>query len=339
MLQVQTLPASLTVLLAALRPCFTAPSFATFTALAAGMIAHPGPRTITGMWSGAALAWVCHHGRAHWFFARARWNPDALALAVAALIVQQLLPVDAAVLVAVDDSLFRRSGRRVHAAAWCHDGAAKGPKGNRIRWGNCWVIASLVLTLPFLDRPICLPVTARVVAQERTHQTGPRRPAGHRGWPRRSPPACPGHAIHVVADAWYAGTDGAAGAARNSTRQHVGFPPQVSLTSRLRVNAIPARHRQPDPRPRWPPPPHRRQTGHPQTRGRHRPLAARQRLPLRPARHRHPHRHHAACGTASTDPALKCRSGSSKIASGLTGRPTWAAIGRWLYLDEAGELN
>jgi hypothetical protein len=236
MLPVQTLPASLTVLLAALRPCFTAPSFATFTALAAGMIAQPGRRTITGMWSGAGLAGVCHHGRAHWFFARARWNPDALGLAVAALIVQQLLPVDAAVLVAVDDSLFRRSGRRVHAAAWCHDGAAKGPKGNRIGWGNCWVIAGLVLTLPFLDRPICLPVTARL-----WRKNGPTKQvlAGQlvTGLAKAIAANCPGHAIHVVADAWYAGTDGAAGAARHNTRQRVGFPPQVSLTSRLRVNA------------------------------------------------------------------------------------------------------
>src|SRR5688572_27577663 len=127
MLQVQTLPGSLTVLLAVLRPCFTAPSFATFTAVAAGMIAQPGRRTITGMWSGAGLAGVCHHARAHWFFASARWSVDRLGLAVAALVVQRLLAADAAVVVAVDDCLFRRSGRRVHAAAWCHDGAAKDP--------------------------------------------------------------------------------------------------------------------------------------------------------------------------------------------------------------------
>jgi hypothetical protein len=155
---------------------------------------------------------------------------------VAALIVQQLLPVDAAVLVAVDDSLFRRSGRRVHAAAWCHDGAAKGPKGNRIGWGNCWVIAGLVLTLPFLDRPICLPVTARL-----WRKNGPTKQvlAGQlvTGLAKAIAANCPGHAIHVVADAWYAGTDGAAGAARHNTRQRVGFPPQASLTSRLRVNA------------------------------------------------------------------------------------------------------
>jgi hypothetical protein len=236
MLQVQTLPASLTVLLAALRPCFTAPSFATFVALVVGMIAQPGRRTITGMWSGAGLAGVCHHARAHWFFARARWNADALGLAVATLIVQRLLPADAAVLIAVDDSLFRRTGRRVHAAAWCHDGGAKGPKGNRVGWGNCWVIAGLVITLPFLDRPVCLPVTARL-----WRRNGPTKQvlAGQvvTGLAEAITASCPGRAVHVVADAWYAGVDGAPGAARHRTRQRGGFPPAVSLTSRLRVNA------------------------------------------------------------------------------------------------------
>jgi len=43
--------------------------------------------------------------------------------------------------------------------------------------------------------------------------------------------------VHVVADAWYAGTAGAAGAARGGTRGR-GWPQRASLTSRLRVNAV-----------------------------------------------------------------------------------------------------
>lgn len=232
MLQVQTLPAPLTVLLAALRPCFTAPSFATFAALAAGMLAQPGRRTVTGMWTGAGLAGVCHHARAHWFFARARWSPDALGLAVAVLVARRLVPPGAAVLVAVDDSLFRRSGRKVAGAAWQHDGAAKGPKGNRIGWGNCWVIAGLVLTPPMLDRPICLPVAARL-----WRKNGPTKQVLAGQLVTMLAAALGERTVHVVADAWYAGADGAAGAARKTTRARGGFPAGVSLTSRLRVNA------------------------------------------------------------------------------------------------------
>src|SRR3954453_6120563 len=137
MLQLPTLPSSFAVLLATLRPCFTAPSFRMFTALVAGLIAQPGRRTVTGMLTGAGLARVVHHARAHWFFAGARWSADQLGLAVAGLIVTRLLPVGAPLLIAVDDSLFRRSGRRVHGAAWCHDGAATTRTGRAVAWGNC----------------------------------------------------------------------------------------------------------------------------------------------------------------------------------------------------------
>jgi hypothetical protein len=48
--------------------------------------------------------------------------------------------------------------------------------------------------------------------------------------------ACPDRQIHVVADAWYAGADGAQGAGRGACRDR-GLPAGVTLTSRLRANA------------------------------------------------------------------------------------------------------
>jgi hypothetical protein len=73
MLQFETLPPSFAALLATLRPCFTAPTFGTFTALLAGIIAQPARRTVTAMLSAAGLAGVWHHCKAHWFFSHARW--------------------------------------------------------------------------------------------------------------------------------------------------------------------------------------------------------------------------------------------------------------------------
>lgn len=232
MLRLQTLPPSFAALLAALRPCFTAPSFSTFAALVAGMVAQPGRRTITGMLTGAGLAGVWHHSRAHWFFARAAWGAEQVGLALTVLVVKRLTRSDAPVLVAVDDSLFRRSGRRVHAAGWHHDAAAKGPKGSRVAWGNSWVIAGIVVRLNFCDRPICLPVLARL-----WQPNGPSKQVIAGELVTAIVGVCADRVVHVVADAWYAGVDGPAGAARGSTRTRGGFPPGISLTSRLRVNA------------------------------------------------------------------------------------------------------
>lgn len=73
-------PCSLADLLACMRPCFTASTFHTFTALVVGLFAQPGQRTVTGMWAGARLAGRRHHARAYRFFAQARWSADQLGL-------------------------------------------------------------------------------------------------------------------------------------------------------------------------------------------------------------------------------------------------------------------
>ena len=104
-------PASLMTLLSSLAPLFTAPSFRTFCGLACGFLAQPGKRTVCGMLSGAGLARLWPHDRAHWFFSRARWDAGELGLAVAKLVVALLIPAGEPVHVAVDDTLFKRRGK------------------------------------------------------------------------------------------------------------------------------------------------------------------------------------------------------------------------------------
>jgi hypothetical protein len=59
--------------------------------------------------------------------------------------------------------MFRRSGRRVHAAYWGYDGSRVVPAGSeKLSRGNTFVVAAVVVELPFADRPIALPVLARL---------------------------------------------------------------------------------------------------------------------------------------------------------------------------------
>jgi hypothetical protein len=240
MLQFETLPASWSALLWTFRSCFTGPTFATFAALVSGLVAAPTRRTVCTMLSAAGLARRWHHSRAHGFFARARWCPDQVGLVLARLVVDRLLPPGAAVLVAVDDSLFRRSGRRVHGAAWQHDGAAKGRAKSRVGWGNCWVIAGIVVRLPFLDRPVCLPVAFALWRP--TKGVGQGAAEAKQAIACRLvnaiAAACPDRQVHLVADAWYAGADGAPGAGHpDDGPRRRGLTAGITLTSRLRVNA------------------------------------------------------------------------------------------------------
>ena len=128
-----------------------------FMALACGLIlADRG--TVTGM---AAAAGIGRRWRqACWFFASAKWDIDALGLAVARLIVKYLLSEGDPLIAAVDGTFFRRWGRRVAEARWAYDGSAQG--GKKIAFGNTWVILALVVRLPCCPSPVALPVLFRL---------------------------------------------------------------------------------------------------------------------------------------------------------------------------------
>ena len=67
-------------------------------------------------------------------------------------------------LLAIDDTLFQRTGPKVHAIGWFRDGSAKGP--HQVGLGSNWVIAAITVTLPFLSRPVALPALARLVHKD-----------------------------------------------------------------------------------------------------------------------------------------------------------------------------
>jgi hypothetical protein len=209
-------------LLGAFQALFTAPSFRTFCTLGGGFLAQTGRRTVCGMLTGAGLSQVWRHDRAHRFFSHARWSAEALGLALAKLIVALLVPDGEPVLVAIDDTLFQRTGRKVHAIGWFHDGSAKGP--HQVGLGNNWVIAAIVAPLPFLSRPVALPVAARLV-----HKDIKLAPASRLVLARQMTAALaaalPGRQIHVVADAAYAG------------KELRRLPARVTWTTRLRKDA------------------------------------------------------------------------------------------------------
>ena len=214
-----TIPASLAVVLEAFRSCFTAPTFELFRVLVIGLIGQTGRRTVCGMLLGAgASEWIAHH-RAHRFFSAARWSGDQLGLTLARMVIDRFVPAGAAVDLAVDDTLFRRRGKQVHHAVWAHDASQPGQVFAR---GNRWIILGIVVTLPFLSRPVCLPVLFRLWAGKGS--TSPVELARELvGLLAR---AFPGRDLHMAADAAYHGP-----ALRD-------LPGHVTWTTRLSKNSV-----------------------------------------------------------------------------------------------------
>ncbi|MCA1674897.1 MAG: transposase [Actinobacteria bacterium] len=162
-----TLPASWAALLEMFRPAFRRRgTFTLFTVLATGMVAQTGRRSVVGMLCGARMAGAVSFHAACRFFSPAVWDVDRLGLAAARLIVDRLLGAEQPITVVIDDTLFKRWGRKVHHAFWTHDGAAQG--GNKIARGNRWAVAGIVVRLPFCTAPVCLPVLFRLWAGKGT---------------------------------------------------------------------------------------------------------------------------------------------------------------------------
>jgi hypothetical protein len=129
-----------------------------------------------------------------------------------------LLP-GAAITVAVDDTLFRRRGRKVHAAGWFHDGSAAGQV--KLGLGNTWVVVAIVVTLPWLSRPVALPVLAALAVKG-----GPSKPDLARELVDLLAEHFPSREIHIVADAAY------------GCGAFCGLGDGMSMTTRPKANAV-----------------------------------------------------------------------------------------------------
>ena len=220
-------PTSLAGLLSLLAPCFTQPTFQTFSALLVGFVGRVRDCTVTGMLQAAGLAGEWHHSRAHDFFARRRWDPDQLGLALAEFLVSVFVAAGAPIRLAVDDTLFGRSGRRVWGAHYLHDGPQPEGSGRRTRWGNCWVVVVLVVNLECLGgRPVGLPILFRLFRpRDDDHPDRPSQPELARTLidmvlGRFSTPI-----VELVMDGAYA------------TKAWRGLPERVTVTTRMRSNA------------------------------------------------------------------------------------------------------
>jgi len=186
--------------------------------------------TVTGMLQSAGLVGVWHHSRAHDFFARRSWDPDRVGLALLEFLVT-VFAGDGELVFALDDTLFGRSGRRVWGAHYLHDGAQPEGSGRRTRWGNCWVVVVLVVSLPCLGgRPVALPVLFRLFrpkdqAHPELDSQRPSQPELARTLIDMVLGLFPNRKVALVMDGAYA------------SRAWRGLPERVSVTTRMRANA------------------------------------------------------------------------------------------------------
>jgi hypothetical protein len=158
------LVSSFVFLVQPLAAVMTTPTFSNLLKVFCGW-AFARRRTLTGILVATGLAGKRHHSAFHRLFSAARWSGDALGLAAFRLL-EPWLPEDV-VLVALDDTLARKRGKKIFGVGMHHDPLASS-RGCRITsWGLNFVVLGVVVRFPLWpERVFCLPILFRLYLNE-----------------------------------------------------------------------------------------------------------------------------------------------------------------------------
>jgi hypothetical protein len=146
-------------LLQSLSPCFTAPSFESFTTLMSGWVLNLRRHTVTETVRAACAVGTKHISSFHRFFSKARWTTDALGLVLVHAIDRHLDP-DAPLVAPVDDTLGRHTGKEIAAASMHRDPLLSTGRRLFFHWGHVWVVLSI--NVPMFGKTWALPVLFRL---------------------------------------------------------------------------------------------------------------------------------------------------------------------------------
>jgi len=142
-------------------PAFTAPSFPLLVQLAGAWVLCPGRHTLTRLYTLAEPKGQRAHDAYHRFFGRASWLLAQLWRPLAGLLLEWFA-AHGPVLLDLDDTLFHKSGRQVHGAAWWRDAVRS--TGQRVvhALGLNLVVLTLRVNPPWGGEPLGLPINVRL---------------------------------------------------------------------------------------------------------------------------------------------------------------------------------
>jgi hypothetical protein len=170
------LPPEMVAILATLAPLFSDRVWAKAQLLALGAILATGRRTVCSVLRIMGLSHERHFPNYHRVLNRDGWSCLAAGQVLLGLIVA-VIPRDWPIVLAADETLERRSGRRIKAQGWYRDPVRSSRKHVVKCLGLKWVALTVLVPVPGSQRVGALPVlTTRCWPQD----------AGRRAWPKTS---------------------------------------------------------------------------------------------------------------------------------------------------------
>ena len=142
-------------------PFFTTPTAQIFLRLLTGWILCTSRRTVTGMIPFADPLGLRAHDAYHRFLPDARWSMTKLWRLLTIILIQTFCR-SGIIILALDDTLFHRSGRKVNGAGWWRDAVRSTQKNIVYAWGLNLVVLTLQIQPPWGGEPIGLPINMRL---------------------------------------------------------------------------------------------------------------------------------------------------------------------------------
>jgi len=164
------LPPEILAILANFAPLFSQRVWPHAHTLLLGALLVNGRRTVASALRIMGLAQEPHFTNYHRVLNRVAWSALAAARILLGLIVA-LLPLDAPVILAVDDTIERRGGRCISAKGCYRDPVRSSQKHTVFCFGLKWVVMAVLIPVPWSERVWALPF---LTALSRPEGKGPR---------------------------------------------------------------------------------------------------------------------------------------------------------------------
>ena len=204
-----------------LEPVFTKPAFITCIRLVVGWILCPGRRTITGLYPFADPKRKHCVQAYHYFFRAASWLQSKLFACWARFLVGRLCAKQETLLLVIDDTTHKKTGRKVNGARVCRDAVRSTTSDTVLCWTLQYMPLCLVFHPPWDGEPLAIPLNIRL---NRKNQQGITMLDHAADMLHELAVWLPEHDFRLVADGAYASLAGR-------------LPPRVTLISRLRTDA------------------------------------------------------------------------------------------------------
>lgn len=164
-----SLPRAIETVFNAFSVIFTLPTWDNIQVLMMGAILCQGPRRVSSILRVMGLSGDKRFGKYHRVLNRAQWNSMTGAKILLGLLVV-LLPAQAPILIVVDDTIERRSGRKIKAKGCYRDAVASTESVVVTCFGLKWVCLMLIVQLPWCNRPWALPFMTILAPSQKSNE-------------------------------------------------------------------------------------------------------------------------------------------------------------------------